>query len=217
MKKTIIFLLSALLVSPCYAEDTMSVDVKVEDDIVLGTVLVPDAKVSDELRVQIRDEEGNLEFFDIIYTNEDREASFKYYSLGTTGEYTVDVYSEKRDENAGTTFDFYDSAYRSTVISEFNKIREENKSFSEFVEKYDGILDVCQSYAKILSKSDLDTLFNAQNIKAESISDINDAVYDYTLLVCVNQTNDAGQIKELLDGEFKDCMEFIKDEEDKPL
>jgi len=217
MKKTIIFILSTMLVTPCFAEDTMNVDINVKDDIVTGIVTVPETLSSHELGIQIRNEAGELNFFDVIYTNENGEANFIYHNLGGTGEYSVNIYSPEREENITATFDFYDELYRENVISEFNKLYVEGKSFSEFINTYKDILDVPEAYNKITDTTGFDAIFLAQQLSATQISQIKDIIDDNIVLTFIEEANSGNEIKELLNGDYKKYIEFILDDAGNPL
>lgn len=217
MKKSIIFLLSTLLITPCFAEDTMNVDINVEDNIVKGFVTVPEALSSHELGVQIRDEAGNLNFFDVIYTNEKGEADFLYHNLGATGEYSVNVYSSERDESISTTFDYYDDVYRGNAITEFNKLCAENKSFSGFINTYKDMLDVSATYDKITDTVTFDEVFSTQQLTATNIKEIREIIDDNIVLTLVKKATHGDEIKELITGDYKKYSEFILDDEGNPL
>lgn len=217
MKKTIFFILSTMLVTPCFAQDTMNVDINVEDNIVTGVVTVPEALSSHELGIQIRNEAGEINFFDVIYTNEKGEANFIYHNLGGTGEYSVNIYSPEREENTTATFDFYDELYRENVISEFNKLSVEGKSFSEFINTYKDILDVPESYNEIKDMTGFDAIFLTQQLSATQISQIKDIIDDNIVLTAIEEANGGNEIKELLNGDYKKYIEFILDDEGNPL
>lgn len=217
MKKIISSILSLCFITPCFAEDNMTADIAVKDDVITAVICVPDADISHELSIRVEDGEGNINYIDFVYTNEDKKAEFLYENFGKTGEYVLSVYSPERQELLEEHFNFYDETYRKNVIYEFNKINSNKASLSEFIATYSDMLTVSDVYSDITDESGFDALFIKRNISASSISEISEIINDTVFLAILSEKDNAEDVEILLSGDYKSYIEFVKGGTGEPL
>ena len=209
MKKIILVILTLIL---CAASASAKSDVSVSEDTVTINVELSEKKKSQTVSLQVYDENGQLNFADIIYSDKDGKAASEYKNNGATGVYTWQVFAENETERG--TFKFYDRAYRDKMLSDFNDMFKNGGSLSEYMKEYgealgiDGAMDILKS-DESGKKPTLDSMALKNTATAENTEQIKKYIRGVTFAAVAEETKSADGMKKLLGLKiFSDYMNF---------
>ena len=209
MKKIILVILTLIL---CAASASAKSDVSVSEDTVTINVELSEKKKSQTVSLQVYDENGQLNFADIIYSDKDGKAASEYKNNGATGVYSWQVFAENETERG--TFKFYDRTYRDKMLSDFNDMFKNSGSLSEYMKEYgealgiDGAMDILKS-DESGKKPTLDSMALKNTAAAENTEQIKKYIRGVTFAAVAEETKSADGMKKLLSLKiFSDYMNF---------
>lgn len=199
MKKIISLYMSLVLISlSVTAAASVDISYSQGSTIIKGVVSSGELEYATEATVTVYDEDGNLNYIDIIPVSKDGKAEFSYDNQGKSGRYEfyVDISAFNKTETT-TLENFIGNDYWSNFIDTIS-VHARDKSYDSlkaalFGEKEKGLLDFDISIYDSLANTD-----NVWKAMAEdymgSYKDVNDVLngfYSAVHLCKMNETNDA--------------------------
>ena len=168
------------------------------DTIIKGVVSAGELEYATEATVTVFDEDGNLNYMDIIPIAKDGSAEFIYDNQGNSGNYDfyVDISAFNKTENA-ILENFVGKDYWQFFVSEMSGYAQ-SKAYDDmknclFAEKEQGMLNIDLSLYDLLENKD-----NVWKVVAEDYTnaykdtkEILNAFYNAVYLCRMNETNDA--------------------------
>lgn len=199
MKKIISLCMSLILLSLSVAASA-SVDIIYTqgDTMIKGIVSAGELEYATEATVTVFDEDGNLNYMDIIPIAKDGSAEFLYDNQGNSGNYDfyIDISAFNKTEYV-TLENFVGKDYWQIFISDMSGYAQ-SKAYTDmktcfFAEKDKGLLNIDLSVYDLLAEADNVWKVMAEDYTASfgTVAEVTNAFYNAVYLCRMNETNDA--------------------------
>lgn len=199
MRKIISLCMSLILL---FLSVTVSANVEIVytqgDTIIKGVVSAGELEYATEATVTVFDEDGNLNYMDIIPIAKDGSGEFSYDNQGNSGNYDfyVDISAFNKTENA-TLENFVGKDYWQIFTNNMSGYAQ-NKAYDDmktclFAEKDNGLLNIDLSVYELLANQDNVWKVIAEDYIAvyKDVKEVINAFYNAVYLCRMNETNDA--------------------------